>query len=101
LEEEGAMDEKMGGARQRGAFQTKDSADVITEAAKKQKEAQKHLSNIGMGGMSPEFATKGDLKDMEQKLMMAIDTMKNVQPKPSSTSSSKEPTTMPYHPPEE
>ena len=94
------MDEKMGGARQRGAFQTKDSADVITEAAKRQKEAQKHLSNIGMGGMSPEFATRGDLKEMEQKLMMAIDTMSKVQPSSSSPPKQNKAVDMP-RPPEE
>lgn len=72
LEEEGFMDEKMTGARPRGSFTAKDSADVVTEAAKRQKEAQKHLTSIGAGQMSPEFATKADLTNMERKIMEAI-----------------------------
>jgi len=72
LEEEGFMDEKLTGARVRGGFTAKDSADVITESAKRQKEAQKHLTSIGAGQMSPEFATKSDLTNMERKIMEAI-----------------------------
>jgi DNA repair exonuclease SbcCD ATPase subunit len=78
LEEEGALDELMGGARKRGAFEKKDSAEVILEAAKKQKDAQKFLTNLGMGQMSPEFATKGDLMEIEKKIMQAISTVATV-----------------------
>lgn len=72
LEEEGFMDEKITGARTRGGFEAKDSADVVTEAAKRQKEAQKHLTSIGAGAMSPEYATKSDLANIEKKITDAI-----------------------------
>ena len=70
---EGALDESMSGARGRGAFQAKDSADVIVEAAGKQKQAQKQMSAMGVGATSGEFATKSDLKDMEVKIDKLMD----------------------------
>jgi len=75
LEQEGFLDEKLTGARPRGGFEAKDSADVVVGAAKKQKEATKHLATIGMGQMSPEFATKSDLTNMEKKITEAITTL--------------------------
>jgi len=90
IEEEGFMDEKLKDARGRGGFEAKDSADVVVTAAKKQKDATKHLSSIGMGQMSPEFATKSDLAQMEKKITEAINTMlaqatKKIEPPPQST----------------
>ena len=83
LEEEGFMEEKMTGARVRGGFTAKDSADVILDAAKRQREAQKHLTNIGAGQMSPEFATKSDLSSMEKKIMEAIKVMSKEEKRPA------------------
>jgi len=78
IEEEGFMDEKLTGARTRGGFEAKDSADVVVTAAKKQRDATKHLATIGMGQMSPEFATKSDLTNMEKKITEAINTMMSI-----------------------
>lgn len=91
LEEEGFMDEKLTGARPRGAFTAKDSADVVTEAAKRQKEAQKHLTNIGAGQMSPEFATKSDLTNMERKIMEAIKVVAGKEERKAPSESSPPP----------
>lgn len=85
LEAEGQMDEKMSGARERGAFEAKDSADIIVEAAKKQKEAKHHLTDIGMGGMSPEYATKSDLKNMERKIDALVNVSKANSTVPTDT----------------
>jgi len=78
LGREGALDEQMSGARGRGAFQAKDSADVIVEAAGKQKAAQKQMSAMGVGATSDEFATKSDLHDMEGKIDKLLDTMQKI-----------------------
>lgn len=75
LGREGALDEQMSGARGRGSFQAKDSADVIVEAAGKQKAAQKQMSAMGIGATSDEFATKSDLRDMEGKIDKLLDTV--------------------------
>jgi len=78
LGKEGELDEQMSGARTRGAFQAKDSSDVVIEAASRQKQAQKQLSNIGIAGMSPEFATKSDLRVMEGKIDDLLNNLKKV-----------------------
>jgi hypothetical protein len=78
LGREGSLDEQMGGARTRGAFQAKDSADVIVEAAGKQKAAQKQMSAMGVGTTSAEFATKSDLREMEGKIDKLLDTMAKI-----------------------
>lgn len=78
LGREGSLDEQMSGARGRGAFQAKDSADVIVEAAGKQKAAQKQMSAMGVGATSAEFATKSDLKGMEDKVDKLLDTMAKI-----------------------
>jgi hypothetical protein len=82
LGREGSLDEQMNGARGRGAFQAKDSADVIVEAATKQKQAQKQLTTMGVGNTSAEFATKSDLQEMEGKIDKLLDTMAKI---PSSS----------------
>lgn len=81
LEQEGYLDEKLTGARPRGGFEAKDSADVVVAAAKKQKDASKHLSSMGMGQLSPEFATKSDLTNMENKITEAIKTILSSSPR--------------------
>ena len=78
LGREGALDEQMTGARTRGSFQAKDSADVIVEAAGKQKAAQKQMSSMGVGATSAEFATKSDLRDMEGKIDKLLDAMAKI-----------------------
>jgi hypothetical protein len=75
LEHEGFMDEKMNTARNRGAFEAKDSADVITDAAKRQKTAQQQMTGLGAGMMSPEFATKADVANIERRI---LETVRNV-----------------------
>jgi len=72
LEHEGFMDEKMNTARQRGTFTAKDSADVILDAAKRQKAAQTQMTGLGVGTMSPEFATKADVANMERRIQETI-----------------------------
>ena len=84
LEEEGFMDEKMNNARNRGGFEGKDSADVILEAAKKQKGAQQQMVGLGVGTMSPEFATRADVANMERRIMEMIRNALSTTKKPSS-----------------
>jgi hypothetical protein len=79
LGREGALDEQMSGARKRGAFQAKDSAEVIVEAAGMQKSAQKQMSALGVGATSGEFATKADLKEMEGKIEKLLDIVGKIQ----------------------
>ena len=86
LESEGAIDENLRGARNRGAFSAKDSSDVVIDAAKKQREAKKHLANIGVGEISPEYATKEDLDKLEQKIANLLTTFAST--KTSKTESS-------------
>jgi hypothetical protein len=72
LEQEGELDEKLKGARDRGGFGAKDSADVIVTAAEKQKDARKHMADLGLGEISPEYATKADMRNMERRLTDTI-----------------------------
>jgi len=77
LEGEGAIDERLSDARKRGAFEAKDSSDVIIDAAKKQVNAKQELSKLGMGDISPEYATKADIKTMEQRLAAQVKEIAN------------------------
>lgn len=72
LEQEGAIDETWKDARGKGAFNVKDSADVVVDAAKKQVEAKRHLVQLGVGEIAPEYATKIDLDELEKKIMFGI-----------------------------
>lgn len=77
LEEEGAIQQSLRGARDRGSFQAKDSSEVVLDAAKKQSEARHALTTLGIGEKSPEFVTKNDLNKFENRIMNMLQNMGN------------------------
>ncbi len=86
MHREGGIDEKMSGARDKGAFEAKDSSDVIVDAAKKQKEAKRHLTDIGMSNLSGEYVTQHELKQMEDNIMNKLNQISGGGNNPSGSS---------------
>lgn len=75
LEQEGEIDQSMRGARERGGFQAKDSAEVILDAAKRQSEARHALTTLGIGERSPEYVTKTDFEKLDEKISHLLRNM--------------------------
>jgi hypothetical protein len=90
LEQEGAIDQSLRGARDRGAFQAKDSSEVILDAAKKQTEAKHALTTLGIGEKSPEYVTKNDLGRLEERIMNLLENLGRNEEKTIQRPSSQE-----------
>lgn len=89
LEEEGAIQQSLRGARDRGSFQAKDSSEVVLDAAKKQSEARHAMTTLGIGEKSPEFVTKNDLSRFENRVMDMLQNMGNNNGNGNNQSSSR------------